>query len=79
MRLVSDADSATGTLQLRLEDLASRLATDIRVVERSLERLAERDVLERVAREDDAELVEIGPVLVRRGHPPSNLPLAPIL
>lgn len=79
LRLVGKADPATGTVHLRIEEFASLLATDQRVVLRSLERLAERDFLERVAREGDAELLEIGAILVRRGSPPPNLPVSPSL
>ncbi len=77
LRLVAKADPATGTVHLRIEEFASLLATDPRVILRALERLAERDFLERVAQIGEAELIEIGTLLVRRGSPPPNLPVSP--
>jgi DNA-binding MarR family transcriptional regulator len=75
LKLVILADAGTGIAHVRAEDLATELVLDPQFVTRALERLAARDFLEELTEEADTEFVELGPVLVRRGNAPPNLPL----
>lgn len=75
MKLVVLADAGTGIVHIRSDDLAAELVMDPQFIHRALDRLIEREFLEELGHEGDALLAELGPLLVRRGAAPANLPL----
>lgn len=75
MKLVTLADAGTGIVHIRSDEFAAELVMDPQFIHRALDRLLEREFLEDLGLEGDAALVELGPLLIRRGVAPSNLPL----
>lgn len=75
LKLVVLADAGTGIVHIRSDDLAAELVMDPQFIHRALDRLAEKEFLETLGHEGQAGLAELGPILVRRGAAPANLPL----
>lgn len=72
------ADPQTARLTLHPDVIALRLAIPTERVRRALDRLLRHGFLFRIAREGEAELLELGPVLLREGSAPENLPFEPM-
>ena len=76
--LVLRADLATGRVTVTVEDVAIRLAAPFHHVRTALCRLTRYDFIERIAVQGDAEMVDVGPLLIRRNGAPPNLPVEPV-